>query len=68
MTLFDWLQSCTVEELADWLVTFQSQSENNIFDSVQSQGVTMTIISIDHNLLVARMIKHLNTEIEENDD
>ena len=68
MKLCEWLQSCTIEELADWLVTFQSQSEDNIIDNVRSQGVIMTIFSIDHNLLVARMITHLNTEIKENDD
>ena len=68
MTLFEWLQSCTIEELAEWLVEFQSQSEYNIFNNVSSQGVSMTIFSLDHNLLVARMINHLETRIYENDD
>ena len=65
MSIFEWLQTCSVEELAEWLVEFQRQSEENILEKSEEEGYAVTRIQFDHTIQVMRMVKHLETEIVE---
>ena len=64
MSIFEWLQTCTVEELAEWLVEFQEQSEENILEKFEKEGYVVTRIQFDRRIQIARMVKDLATEIE----
>lgn len=64
MSIFEWLQTCTVEELAEWLVEFREQSEENILEELEKEGYVVTRIQFERRIQIARMVKHLATEIE----
>ena len=65
MSIFEYLQTCSIEEFAEWLVEFQSQCEENILEKFEAEGFVLTRIQFDHTVQVMRMVKHLETEIIE---
>lgn len=70
MSVFEYLQSCTIEEFAEWLVAFQSQCEDNVVEQFENAGVGVSKINFVPALLELRMVQYLQEEIveEDNDD
>ena len=64
MTLFEWFRTCSIEELAEWLIAFQDQCEKNIFDTLQNYDIEFTTYQLDKNICMTRLIQTLNTELE----
>lgn len=70
MTVFEYLQSCTIEDLAEWLVVFQTQCEDNVVEQFENAGVDVSKIQFAPELLKMRMTYYLQEEVgeEDNDD
>ena len=67
MTVFEWLQSCTKEELAEWLLGFQEECEDSVVQSFIEQGFQVTRISLHEVIELRRMVEFLDSEVEEDD-
>ncbi len=67
MTLFEYLQSCTIEELAEWLVAFQMECEERVIEQFENAGVSVSRINFIPELLGFRMVQHLQEEVSEED-
>lgn len=65
MSIFEWVQTCSIEELAEWLVEFQEQSEDNVLEPFEKEGYSFTAIRLDKRIMIQRMVQHLQKEIEE---
>ena len=63
MTLFEWIQTCTVEDLAEWLDAFQDQCEENIIQFLRDANIDFTQIQMAKEISIAQVIQMLNTEI-----
>lgn len=63
MTLFEYLQSCSIEEFAEFLVTLCNESEDHIIRLYDKQlGYPTTKIQLSTELQITNMITLLNTE------
>ena len=62
MSVFEWLQSCSLEEFAEWLVEFQDQCEENVIRQFTAAGLKITRVSMAKEILCARAVNDLSEE------
>ena len=67
MSIFEYLQTCSTEEFAEWLTEFQNQSEDNVIGQLIKAGYEVTRIQLAKEIRCANMVKWLHEEIKEND-
>lgn len=67
MTLFEWFKSCSIEDMAEWLVEFQYQCEKNMLDKFKDAGVEFTQFCVSKEIGIANMIKAIDEEITSHD-
>ncbi len=67
MSIFEYLQTCSIEEFALWLTEFQDQSEDNVIGQIIKAGYKVTRVQMAKEIKCANMVKWLHKEIEEND-
>lgn len=68
MTLFEYLQSCTIEELAEWLAAFQMECEERVIEQFENAGVSVSRVNFIPELLGFRMLQYLQEELSEEDN
>lgn len=60
ISLFEYIQSCTIEDMAEIFYEYQKQCEENIFTQLKEADIDFTMIEIDKDISISGIMKFLS--------
>lgn len=67
MTLFEYLQSCSIFEMADFIDEMLQSRENRFAQKLQEAGINFTIFSIEPGIRQKKLVDELLKEVGDGD-